>query len=598
MRLLFLLNIICFIYSFNVYGQVEANLFPHIKGTDRLDSISEYAWEIRYDENSRSQELLEYVIEQSKDLGYNLGEGMAWNRLGVVYLDREDYLKSEESFFKSLSFLEGTKHINRLASCYNNLGTLFYHTFQSAKAKEYFEKAFQLYDDLNKTDNIINVAINLGLVAEYDARWDDAYGYYNTALKLADAHADPEQYANILINFGSYYVNVNQHHKADESFRKALMVFQNNNDSLGVADCYYNWGVMMEINRLPEKAIFYYNKALELSRLMKQVSLEADCYEGLLLSYSLKGEYDSVEHYYLMQRELDYDVNRKIFDKDLIELETQYEVEKKERQLELEQERGEKMQLANKANKRTIWLMGGGILLAVIVLIGGIVFYMQRQRISKLTIAQRDQEINKMIAQQETMAYESQIEGERQERRRIAAELHDRVGGLLATINLHTEDGQEESPVRNLVKMTIEEVRNISHNLSESLHSGELKHTLEKLKKAVDTSGKLSFDLYYELDQVVLPSGMSKEVYKVVQELTTNTLKHANAQQITLQLTRIDNSLNLIFEDDGDGYDQNEITPGLGISNIEERINKIRGSIQVDSRKGRGTSTIIEIPLS
>jgi len=103
--------------------------------------------------------------------------------------------------------------------------------------------------------------------------------------------------------------------------------------------------------------------------------------------------------------------------------------------------------------------------------------------------------------------------------------------------------------------------------------------------------------LYYELGNLNLNNRLGSELFSIVQELTTNTLKHARAKNITVQLSLLDDKINLIFEDDGDGFDMLTTNLGIGLKNIEKRVEKLDGTFIIDSSSKRGTTLIANIPF-
>ena len=84
-------------------------------------------------------------------------------------------------------------------------------------------------------------------------------------------------------------------------------------------------------------------------------------------------------------------------------------------------------------------------------------------------------------------------------------------------------------------------------------------------------------------------------MYRIIQELVNNTLKHAHCNRVNLELTQVRNSLTLIYEDNGVGFNRTEIKSGIGLKNIENRVQKLDGELTIDSSKGKGSTFIIEI---
>ncbi len=144
-----------------------------------------------------------------------------------------------------------------------------------------------------------------------------------------------------------------------------------------------------------------------------------------------------------------------------------------------------------------------------------------------------------------------------------------------------------------------DEVRKISHDLA----SGELVKfglvaALNQLAKTIEDSGQINIKtLAFGMDNR-LESATEIALYRIVQELLSNILKHSRATQVTIQLNKAGNNLNIVVEDNGTGFDPSAVlaNSGLGLKNVETRVHKLNGNIHIDSGKGRGTTTIIDIP--
>lgn len=147
--------------------------------------------------------------------------------------------------------------------------------------------------------------------------------------------------------------------------------------------------------------------------------------------------------------------------------------------------------------------------------------------------------------------------------------------------------------------MAVNEVRDISHNLSNGiLKNFGLKAALFDMKNTIELSEKLKVELTFSGKVESLDLSVELEIYQMIQELFSNVLKHSKAKTVDLQLNYFDNSLNIIFEDDGIGFDSKKGSKGLGLLNIEARVKNLNGNLNIDSLKGRGSIFIIDIPIT
>jgi len=213
-------------------------------------------------------------------------------------------------------------------------------------------------------------------------------------------------------------------------------------------------------------------------------------------------------------------------------------------------------------------------------------------------------EIEKLVNQQEMRSAYSLLEGQEIERKRIAAELHDNIGGLVATLKIYSDltlvpaEQQEINrlnvKINQLSENLSQEVRKLSHELDLRTLSGfGLKLAVEHLAEAVTDSGKLKVLTVINLSTVI-DDQVSLNLYRIVQELVTNTMKHAHATTSRIEITAVDNEHTLIYEDNGKGFDQDAASiHGIGLKNIRSRCELIKSKLTIESSP-RGCTFIIE----
>jgi|GEM_PF-4015218 len=200
------------------------------------------------------------------------------------------------------------------------------------------------------------------------------------------------------------------------------------------------------------------------------------------------------------------------------------------------------------------------------------------------------------------------VQGQTLERKRVAAELHDNLGGLLSALKLTLETlttGQLSAPeikvyenVLSMVTNACTEVRNISHHmLPEVLEKNGLQVALQRFVYSINAIGKIELELdVFGLDKR-LKKDIEVSVYPICVELITNILKHANATRATLQLIYSRRELTIVAEDNGKGMKIREKGEGIGLRNIDSRIEAMQGVYRIDSSPESGTTITIEIPI-
>lgn len=229
------------------------------------------------------------------------------------------------------------------------------------------------------------------------------------------------------------------------------------------------------------------------------------------------------------------------------------------------------------------------------------IIHVQNEEINEQKIT--DLENNLKI---ETM--HSMITGQEAERERIAKDLHDSLGGLLSTVKLHFDaiqtrdehisDLKEYRKAYTLLDDACNEVRNISNNLQpDALLSLGVVPAISDLVNRFqsDETPQIDFQHFEVTDR--LGQSTSLNIYRIVQELLTNSLKHANASHILIQLDQKEDELMITVEDDGSGYSPDAVDKGMGTGNIASRVNFLKGDLNIHSVTNEGTSILITVPL-
>lgn len=298
------------------------------------------------------------------------------------------------------------------------------------------------------------------------------------------------------------------------------------------------------------------------------------------------------------------------YDDKVLELRAQYQTAS----AELEAEQAKSRALSLERDRRVTFIVAAAILVILFIWL----YLLDQKRKNIKAIAAKNDELNKqrideLLQEQEIASLQGVLEGQEQERKRVAIDLHDRLGGILSMVKLHFSAVEEKLPEDNpekkkfltaseLLDLAAGEVRNISHNLlSGVLAKFGLLPALKDLTDRINESGEIKLNLIHHNVENALDGEQELQLYRIVQELISNILKHADAKEATIQLIRNKDEkiVNLIVEDDGKGFDPSTPSPssGIGLSNLKVRVNKLQGSFHIDSGKGVGTSVSVNIPV-
>ncbi|WP_428742236.1 tetratricopeptide repeat-containing sensor histidine kinase [Tenacibaculum sp.] len=433
------------------------------------------------------------------------------------------------------------------------LGFVFYAKGNLEAAKENYNKAKVFYVSEGYTKEALKTDLLLGKILQRENKIEEAldicYAVFNQSLSsgfftlyakagntLGSIYLQEKDYENAKKILSTVYINSIQWGNLDIE-RRAILGLQN---AYAKTEDYKNaYSLMTQLNRLNNQILEIQNK--------QQVN----------------------------------------------ELEVQYKTLEQKQEIQRQ-----------KAMKKNILI---GFLIVLIPVLGLLYMYYQKlQTQSKLTKTLEEvsqQKITTLLKDQELKLVKASLEGQNNERKRIARELHDSIGGNLATIKLQLSN-KNTSKQENLIQQvddTYNQVRELSHNLmpkkfKDSAFTSIISAYIDNVKTLSKEQITLQIHPKEEIDEV--GENLKVELYKIIQELLTNALKHAKATEIDIQLSVFNNSIKLLFEDDGVGFDQEKVKYGLGFQNLKDRLKTIEGNIFINAFPNRGTVIDIDVPLN
>jgi signal transduction histidine kinase len=284
------------------------------------------------------------------------------------------------------------------------------------------------------------------------------------------------------------------------------------------------------------------------------------------------------------------------------ELETKYQTAEKEKNLLLSETKSQK-------RLSTIYLITAAAI--ALLLLSGLLYNNQRK---KKLLAQKERELEKqradaVLKNQELATIDAMISGQEKERKKLAEELHDHLGSSLTTVKLYFDNLKTNVKdkqglevyyrTEKILDDTYETIRSMSHTRNNGvLASKGLIPSVESLAHKITSSGKLQVNVIHHGLDKKLESSLELIIFRTVQELLSNVVKHAKATECIVNLTSYEDNLNIMVEDNGIGFNATHLpeNDGMGLHSIEKRIENLEGSFEIDSHLGRGTTINIDIP--
>jgi len=535
-----------------------------------------------------------------------------YTNIATVLMRQSKFEEALAINFKSLKLFEKVGDEVKQAITIGNIGNLYYELEQNKPAEQFYRKSLVL---ARKTKHLMtegNDLVNIGGIKFETAvqkdslvnpiELDSALFYFleaeNILLQLNATYNLSAVYNNI----GRIYSIKKDYHKALSFFEKGLQARILLEDKFGIGLSYIN---LAEIERLlgnNSKNIDYLNKAAELFLELKNYLNLKQAYGKLAEAYEQKKDYVTSLKFYQLYSNYKDSIYNEDNAKQMAEMQTKYDVEKKD--LELAKNKAELETREKQAFIKNIIIISI-IILSALAVIMGILFYRKKQ-------IEQQAKLDAEIAHQKEIRTKAILDAEEKERRRIAQDLHDGVGQLLSAAKLNlsnleskitTQTDEQKLAMQNalsLVDDSVKEVRAVSHNMMpNTLIKQGLASAVREFITKLGNAPTLKVDLEIVGLDTRLDNQVETVLYRVIQEIVNNIIKHAKASQISMQLIRHEAELSIMIEDNGVGFDTNQLDnfEGIGLKGIQTRIEFLNGSVHFDSTVGRGTTVIIDIPL-
>lgn len=582
---------------------------------------------------------LALAIRENLDLPVEIAS--TYNNIGLIQFYLGDDRQAITFYEKGLSTLKGKEMSQEEGALCYNIGESYMFLGEDKEAIKYFNRALAINETINEPRGIANSLMSIANWYDKMENYKKAFESYNEALNLFKKINDKNGQAKCHINMGdtsyklgesetalqqfeaalrlksfldkpdaaflyqiqgSILSQANEKEKALTSFFTSLELFKDLNSIADVAAVNFNIGLLYKSMLNYKIALTFYQDTQSILDTIENPSLDMALAQEFTEVYTRLKQPDLAlqysQKYNILQDSLNDNyrlaMNYKI----------DYEVLKKEHELELLKNEKKNFTINAFIVLGVLWfLLSGATIMAY--------FNRRKRRIAEEQTKAAYLEIDGLLKDQQLQTTYAKLEGQDEERIRIAQDLHDRVGSILSTVMLYFKgfdtkldaiqsDNQGQLVKANeLLDKAVVEVRKISQNIhSGTLTKFGLEAELNALADILKASNHIKVKVVTYGMEERLPVSMEIKVYRIIQELVSNVLKHANATEIVIQVNLFKDVLNVSVEDDGKGFDLEEAKKknSMGLKNIESRVHALHGSIIIDSVKGRGTAVLIDIP--
>ncbi|MFZ1529987.1 MAG: sensor histidine kinase [Ferruginibacter sp.] len=520
---------------------------------------------------------------------------MTQHNIAGSYSFLDEYENALEWELKALPVIESGGDSAKMGIIYDAIGLIYLNIRSAGKALEYHQKALAIWrNDKDDIGAAISLS-NIGNAYSRMNRYAEALTAYKESLAFSRKHNAESIQEKALSNIANIYFKKGIYDSIKEYAEQALEISKRLDDSVSIALTQYQLAVH-----------YFFRKDFDKSRVLAMDGFGIAQRNNYKNSYQLhanilselalvKADLKMYGYYDRLSDSLQEEYFNETAQKNVQVLDKKYETEKKEKQLIIQQA------IINKKNTLNYIFIGSTAALLIISLLS-YRNYRHKRKLQQQKIAELEKE--KLLS-----ATQSILKGQEEERSRLAKDLHDGLGGLLSGVKLQLGAmkgnlilSEEHGHTFNnaLVKLdeSISEMRRVAHNMMpEALMKLGLQQALQDYCDGLSESQPFAINCeFHGLEKRMEPS-TEVVLYRIVQELLNNAVKHSGATTILAQVMRHNNHISITVEDNGKGFDKDIVLQGPGLQTIRSRVNYLKGQLDVQSAHGRGTSVHIDCTI-
>jgi len=619
--------------------------------TAKINRLLAYGKALFGKDHQRSMQVLEEALRLAKQLRYEQGMALAYRRIGYVHGQDGDYQDAIASYRLALQYY-GNNDLAGVLAVYNNLGANFrqlgkvdsgihyyimgiqkvetanlqkeseanrldmlatyallntnvsttYSTLQNIpKALEYGEKAIAAAKKIKDTGQLVLAITSVGHVYEVAKDFLHGVNYAREAVRLAGMQNEPMVRAKSYHLLSVCYTGLNQADSAIYAAERCMQYAQTSDRQLYIT-AFMDLADAYELKKAYKKEESLLLQALkELESVNNLAFYGYNVYEKLAYAKYGLADYKAAFNYYEKAVIFKDSTLRKENRDAVAQLEAQYQAVQKEKALSEKQ-----LQLAQKdmqLQKNRYFMYYTLTALVVALLIVALLFLRAKHK-----KRMHQNELKAIQQQKELQLLQALMQGEEKERSRIAKDLHDGVAGMLAAVKMHFSSMPSADELSNtegyqrgmrLLNEATQEIRKTSHNLMpEVLLQHGLDEALRRFCSNVNNSRtlQLQYDSWGEISR--FDDNFELSVYRIVQELVNNIIKHSKATQAMVQLNQQNDLLTLSIEDNGVGFSSESAGEGMGLQSLQSRIRAMNGKLEIETSAQSGVSAYLEFDIS
>lgn len=522
--------------------------------------------------------------------------------MATSYNSKGDFENAVENALLSLGIFEKTGDTNGQGRVQNLLGIFNFNRNDFKSALQYFRKYNELAIAANDSGEIVSSMNNMSSALHELGEFEQERSLIKSVIAIQEARGQQIRIGSAYENLGTLYSDIDSVKQAAFYFEKALNSYKLNNNSHDIARVLINTGLLKKKQKKYDAAAVDYHQALQLSKEGGFLKIEEDVLKNLAFLYEEQKDYKNAFGYYTQFVTVKDSVLNKENQESINKLMIEFETEKKERQIAVQQ-----LEIAEKTlqSRRKTVIIIGLIGIIIILLMFSFIIY---SRIKIRQVRRMNEERLNMKQLQMNVVLESQ----ESERKRFARDLHDGFGQLITAVKIMLGQMQQTDEMEKRSELAVKsgevldtmhtQLREIAHNLMpDQLINEGLSIALKEYATRISKASGIAIEVNTFGIEKRLNQSVEVNVYRIIQEWINNVIKYSGAKNLTIQLTGYENEINIIIEDNGNGFEKENLmkSKGWGWKNIQSRLEAINGILEIDTRAGvPGTSFIIDLPIA
>ncbi len=532
------------------------------------------------------------------------------NNTAILYNGIGDQSASLDYYLRAAAIYEELKDSSSMSFIYGNIGGVYNDLKEYNNGYIYSEKGISLCRQLHTTHGLGSGMVNLSSSLINLKRFDTALVVLYENKELARKEKNKYQQVDVLANMDY----------ADAGLGKFNLIKANADEMMSLSrSINYTEGICYGLVGLAEYwlhkkkfalAIHYADEAIATAGKTKLISVLRDAYQEAGNIEVATGNVSRFHYYDGLRDSIDEVLYSDKILKNTQELDAKYSLNKKQTQIDDLNRQREIQQLTIKQRSTMNWALSCLVLVTAFIALLYSRNYRQKKKLLQAGALLQQQRIAELERERQLLAARGVMQGQVEERTRLAKDLHDGLGSILSSAKYSFSNMREPLLIApetsaafdrsmSMLDLSISELRRIAHNMMpEALAKFGLDTALKDFCNSVDQSGALQLTYQsFEIQEISIPAITAGAVYRIIQELVNNILKHAGATTALVQLIRKDDTLSITVEDNGRGFNASilETSDGSGYPNLRNRVEYLNGTLDIQTAPDKGTSVNIEI---